>query len=217
VIRIWLILASLAIASAETKTFQVKYADPEQLRRIFSGQSYVMEADRDLKLLTVHGPAAFLKDVEDTVKRLDVAPPLPANIQMTVYLLSVVEQASSLGTLPPELAGIGELKALRLADCQMVRMRAGQPAETMGSATSPPTAATLSHIRLEAASVHPDTKGDSISLDGLRIWLNVPGVESKSNGDVAVDIDVAQNQPVVVAKTGIDKPLVVVVRASVLH
>ena len=62
-----------------------------------------------------------------------------------------------------------------------------------------------------------------ISLDGLRVWLNVPSTpevpraESKSNGDVVADIDVADSQAIVVAKTGIDKPLVVIVRASVIH
>ena len=108
----------------------------------------------------------------------------------------------------------------------MIRVRAGQPAEAMGfltSPTSPPTAATLSRIQLGSASVHPDPKGNVISLDGLRVWLNVPPgpatprTEPKSNGDMVTDIDVAENQAVVVAKTGIDKPLVVVVRASVTH
>jgi hypothetical protein len=244
-IRIWLVIVPLSILSAQepskpaqavspeawgTKSIQVKYVDPEQLRRIFSGQSYVMEADRDLKVLTVHGPSAFLKEVEETVKRFDIAPPVPANIQITVYLLAVAEQASSSGTLPAELAAVAkELKtaggsqALRLADCQMVRVRAGQSAEAMGSTASPPTAATLSRIQLDSASVNPDPKGDVISLDGLRVWLNVPPtpetphVESKSNGDVAANIDLVQNQAVVVSKTGIDKPLVVIVRASVVR
>jgi len=243
-IPIWLGLALLSILSAQdlskpaqaappdawgTKTIQVKYVDPEQLRRMFSGQSYVMEADRDLKVLTVHGPPAFLKEVEDTVKRFDIAPPLPANIQITVYLLAVAEQASPSGALPPELAALAkDLKAsgpqeLKLADSQMVRVRAGWPAEAMGSATSPPTAATLSRIQLGSVSVHPDPKGNVISLDGLRVWLNVPSgpeaprAESKSNGDVVADIDVAESQAIGVARTGIDKPLVVIVRASIVH
>jgi hypothetical protein len=105
----------------------------------------------------------------------------------------------------------------------MVRIRAGQPAEAMCSTISPPAAATLSRIQLGSASVHPDPKGNVISLDGLRVWLNVPPgpekprADSKRNGDVAADIDVAESQAVVIAKTGIDKPLVVIVRASVIH
>src|SRR5450755_4196175 len=76
-----------------TKTFEVKYVDPEQVRNVFSGQSHVMEANRDLKLLTARGSAAFLKEVEDTIKRLDVAPPTPPNTEITVYLLAAAPQA----------------------------------------------------------------------------------------------------------------------------
>jgi hypothetical protein len=238
-ILIWLGFASLSILSAQeaskpapsdawaTKTIQVKYVDPEQLREMFSGQSYVMEADRALGVLTVHGPPAFLKEVEDTAKRFDVAPPLPANIEISVYLLATAAQASPSGALPPELAAIGkELKAaggsvaLKLADYQMIRVRAGQPAEALGPAPASPTVATLVRIRLDSASLSPDPKGDVISLNGLRVWLNVPSPgdtsqpQAKGSADVTADIDVRQNQAVIVAKAGIDKPLVVIVRAG---
>ena len=38
----------------------------------------------------------------------------------------------------------------------------------------PPAADTLFRKQLGSASVHPDPKGNVISLDGLRVWLNVP-------------------------------------------
>ena len=47
-----------------------------------------MEANRELKVLTAHGSPAFLKEVEDTIKRLDVPPPLPGDTEITVYLLA---------------------------------------------------------------------------------------------------------------------------------
>jgi hypothetical protein len=55
----------------------------------------------------------------------------------------------------------------------------------------------------------------------LRVWLNVPSTgdtsqpQAKGSADVTADIDVRQNEAVIVAKAGIDKPLVVVVRAGV--
>jgi hypothetical protein len=215
-----------------TKIIQLKYADPQELREIFSGQSYVMDANRDLKLLTAHGPAAFLKEVEDTVKRFDVAPPLPVNVQITVYLLAAAEQASSPGTLPPELSALSkELKAvggsqpIRLADCQMVRMRADEPGEATGFAPPSPLTASLSRVRIESAYINP-TKGDLISLDGLRVWLNVPPNPSpdisrpqplKRDWDISANIDVVQNQAVIVTQTGIEKPLFIIVRANIVH
>jgi hypothetical protein len=211
-----------------TKTFQVKYVDPEQLRDLFAGRSFVMEANRELGLLTAHGPPAFLKEVEDTVRRFDVPPPPPANIQVTVYLLTVAAPAPAAGALPPELAAIakeltkGGPQVLRLTDAQMMRVRAGDPGEALGLATAP-DAATLSRIRLQSASLTPGPKGEMISLNGLRVWLNVPspaetnGAPAKTDADISANIDVGQNQAVMIAKAGVGKPVVVVVRASVVH
>ena len=211
-----------------SQTFDVKYVDPERLREIFSGRSFVMEANRDLKCLTAHGSPAVLKEVEETVKRFDVAPPLPANIQITVYLLTVAAQAPSGGALPPELAATGkELTAagsppLRLADSQMVRVREGQPGDATGSASAP-DGATLVRIKLQSASISPSPKGDTISLNGLRVWLNVPSTpeinrsQPKMDADISADIDIEQNRAVMVAKAGIDKPEIVIVRASIVR
>lgn len=71
-----------------TKTIQLKYMDPEQLRSLFSHQSYVMEPNRELKVLKVHGPQSFIKEVEDVATQLDTAPPVATDLQVTVYLLA---------------------------------------------------------------------------------------------------------------------------------
>ena len=71
-----------------------------------------------------------------------------------------------------------------------------------------------------------------ISLNGLRVWLSVPSApdttkpsgtnpdrtnQDKTDADISLNIDVNQNQPVVVSNAGTDKPVVVVVRAGVVH
>ena len=211
-----------------TQTFDVKYVDPELLRDMFSDRSFVMEANRDLKCLTARGSPAFLKEVEDAVKRFDVAPPLPQNIQITVYLLTVAAQAPTGVALPPELAAIGkELAAnkgpvLRLADSQMMRLRVGQSAEASGQPGAPEAAA-LSRVKLQSASVTAGPKGDLISLNGLRVWLTLPATPgaaqapAKTDADVVADVDVKPKEAILVAKTGLDKPQVVVVLATVVN
>jgi hypothetical protein len=220
-----------------SKTFEVKYVDPEQLRDIFSGRSFVMEANRDLMSLTAHGPPAFLKEVEAAVKQFDVPPLPPENIQITVYLLAVAAQAPAGRALPRDFAVIvkdlaaGGSQVVRLADSQMMRIRAGGPGEAVGLASAPDSAS-LSRIRIQSASITPAPKGEMISLNGLRIWLSVPSApdttkpsgtnpdrtnQDKTDADISVNIDVNQNQPVVVSNAGTDKPVVVVVRAGVVH
>lgn len=209
-----------------TKTFDVKYADPERLREIFSGRSFVMEANRDLKVLTAHGTPEFVKEVEDTVKRFDIAPPPPANLDISVYLLTTAALAPTGGALPPDLAAAGKTlpggggQSLRLADTQMIRLREKQSAGDTNIPGSGSSAA-ISRIGLKAATLIPGKKGDMVSLSGLQIWLNIPAAtasnasSAKTEADVSADIDVEQNEAVVISRTGVDKPIVVVVRAAV--
>jgi hypothetical protein len=216
-----------------SKTFEFKYIDPEQVRDLFSDRSFVMEANHDLMSLTAHGSAAFLKEVEDAVKRFDVPPPPPGNIQITVSLLTIAAQAPTGRPLPKELSAIGKeltmagAPGVKLADSQMMRVRVGGPGEALGLAGAP-EAASLSRIRIQSASLTPGPKGDLISLNGLRVWFSIPAATpeaapapgakpDKTDADISVSVDLNQNQAAVVSNAGTDKPVVVVVRASVVQ
>lgn len=201
-----------------TKTIQVKYIDPEQLRDVYSGRSFVIQVNRELKLLTVSGPTQFLDEVEETAKRLDVAPALPKDIEVTVYLLATVAQAPSVQPLPAELQNAEKrlnLPALRLADSETMRIREGQPGDL---SFGPAAGVSLTHIALKSASVTSGAKADVISLTGLHCWLSKgSGQQPPSNNDFTTDIDVTQNEAALVAKSGVDKPIAVVVTAHVLR
>lgn len=205
------------------KTFDLKYIDPEQVRNVFAGQSYVMEANRDLKLLTARGSVAFLKEVGDTIKRLDVPPPIPPNAEITVYLLAAAPEGPAGTALPPELKLLAKELPAKVADLQMLRSRAGLPAETTAVQPAPASpAVSLFRVRVDSTSVNPGAKGDVVSLNGLKVWINLPSPDPaasktpKAQPDVAADIDVTPNLPVVVARIGVDKPLAVVVRVVVV-
>lgn len=201
-----------------TRTIQVKYIDPEQLRDVYSGRSFVMQADRQLKLLTVSGPTQFLDKVEQTAKRLDVAPALPKNIEVTVYLLTTGAQAPAGHGIPQELLAVSKtidvptpLQEVQLADTETMRIREGQPSDLSFAQAS---GLSLTRVSLKSASVTSGPKGDAISLNGLHCWLSKgPGQTS----DFTADVDVGQNEVALVAKAGVDKPIAVVVRASILH
>ena len=210
-----------------TQTFQLQYLDPERLRTMFSDRSFVMDADRDLKTLTAHGSPAFLKEVADAVKRFDVPAPVPVNLQITVYLLTGAAQAPNGTVVPAELATIGkEVATAKLADSQMIRIREGLGGEAAGIVGAG-ISARLARVRLQAAYLTPGPKGDEVSLNGLQVWLDVPSVppaatpaatttQSNTPPDIAADVDLQQNQPAEVAKMGVDKPIIVVVKATVV-
>ena len=207
-----------------TKTFDVKYIDPEEVRRVFASQSYVMDANRELKVLTARGSVAFLKEVEDTIKRLDIAPPTPPNTEITIYLLATAVQAPTGKALPTELSALAKELPAKLADMQMFRVRVGQPGEATSTPLEGATSVSLTRIRVDSTAVNPGPKGDIVSVNGLKVWINIPVEPSatgsapkvpKTDADVTADIDVAPNEAVVVAKVGVDKPLAVVVRVGV--
>src|ERR1700716_1957470 len=84
------------------KMFPLKYADSEQVRKLFSSYSYPMSTNRDFNVLTVNAPASFLAQVEAVVEHVDVAPVPPKNIELTVYLLTGAD-APGPAPLPKEL------------------------------------------------------------------------------------------------------------------
>ncbi len=214
-----------------TKTIELKYIDPEQLRSLYAGQSYVMEANRELKVLKVNGPQSFLQEVEDAGKRLDVPPPAPANIQVTVYLLATAAQAPSAAELPADLKtidaslkGLASSQSLRLADSQVLRLREGQPGELRLTDSKAAGGPALTRIRVQAAVAGTDPKANRISLDGVRCWVtkpagqpNTPAPMPAGDGDFVANIDLVPNQPAVLAEAGTEKPLVLAVRATVIR
>jgi hypothetical protein len=222
---------SMPVPSAAwgSQTMQLKYVNADELRRVFSSQSYAVAVNQELNLLTVRGPLSFIREVEETVKRLDIAPSMPPNVELTVYLLTAAVPGSS-AALPPELGDLGkELKAmfgaqaLRVADSQVIRVRSGKPADATGLASPAESAATLSWVRFECATVILNAKGNTISLDGLRVGLHLPGnpgatrTPPATEGGVTADLDLVENQPAIIGKAGIDKPVVVIVRAKVTN
>jgi len=217
----------VSAAAWGSQTIELKYVNADDLRRVFSGQSYVVAVNQELNLLTVRGPVSFIKEVEETVKRLDVAPPAPRNVELTVYLLMAAAPGPS-AALPTELADLSkELKAmfgtqtLRVADSQIVRVRSGKPADATGLASPAESVPTLSWVRFECATVTPNAKGNTVSLDGLRVGVHIPGVPGPTRtppateGGVTADLDLVENQAAIVGKAGVEKPLVVIVRAKV--
>lgn len=196
-----------------TRTIQLKYIDPEALRSIYSSRSFVMQVNRELRLLTVSGPAQFLDEVEQTAKQLDVAPAMVKDVEVTVYLLASAAQPPLAQALPAELQNAPktlDLATLRLADSQTMRVREGQPGDlSFGDAAS----LGLTHIALKSAYVTSSPKGDLISLTGLHCWLSKGSGQSS---DFTTDIDAAPDQVALIAKAGSDKPIVVLVRAKAL-
>jgi hypothetical protein len=192
-------------AGLALKMFPLKYADSEQVRKLFSSYSYPMSTNRDFNVLTVIAPASFLTQVEAAVKQFDVAPVPPKNIELTVYLLTGADAPGptplpkELQEMEKQLIATSSYKAYHLADTQVIRTRPGQPADSSGVLP-------LSQVRFRAGWINSDEKGRIISFDGLRVQLKTLAISE--------DIDLRENQLVVIGKASPDGLLVAVAKIS---
>ena len=181
------------------KMFPLKFADSEQIRKLFSSYSYPMSTNRDFNVLTVTAPASFVAQVEAAIKQFDVAPVPPKNIELTVYLLTGAD-APGPAPLPKELQEMekqliatSSYKAYHLADTHVIRTRPGQPADSSG-------------VHFRSAWINADEKGRIISFDGFRVELKALTIRA--------DIDLRENQLAVIAKANPDCLLIATARVS---
>lgn len=200
------------------KVFQVKYADVNQLARVFTAFGVPVQPSVPNKAIAVRGPKEIVNAIEESIKRLDVPPPPVKNLEFTVYLLESSAQPN--GKLPQALQPvIKQLKAsfpnyqgYQLLETLVTRNREGGGSEVSG--TLPPVikdvpAESTYQFRIHDATVSPDDKSGTIRINGLRLALRIP-VRTGGGGpgttwayrDVGIttDIDVREGQQVVVGK-----------------
>ena len=194
--------------------------------------------NRELQVIGVSAPAALMPTIEETIRRLDVPPEAPKNVELTVYLLLATD--NGVGSVPPELEGVAKqlkttfaFKGLHTIDTLVVRSRDKQSADVKGLAKFDPDIPNPStySFAYRAASILPDEKGRSIRLDGLRFGARVV-VKQQSEASSSVvgynaidagfstDVDVREGQKVVVGKAavgGTNTALILVITAKILE
>src|SRR5713226_3292667 len=84
------------------RLFQVKYANVYQLAKVFNAFGAVINADGDLKVISVRAPQSVLDAIDEALKRLDVPQPPAKNIELNAYLITASPQSSA-APLPAEL------------------------------------------------------------------------------------------------------------------
>lgn len=215
------------------KVFAIKHADVDALARTLRIFTLSPEPNRELRVIGVKAPAALMPAIEETIRRLDVPPPTPQNVELTVYLLLGSDQE---GSVAPELDGVVKqlkvtfgFKGFRTIDTLVVRSRDKQGANVkgiaqLGSSTSNSSAYQFLY---GAARILSDEKGRSIRLDGLRFnaqivtrWDSAGIPVASEDAAFGTDVDVREGQKVVVGKAAIgttNSALILVITAKVLE
>lgn len=220
---ILVLLAGLAVASTAqeqaakpppeqrmSKLIIVKHADPSELTRLLGVFNVGANANRDMKAISVSGTPESVTAYEEAVRRLDVPPPAPRNIELTAYILEASQQPEA-ATLPAELEGVArQLKSvfafqgLRLLDTAVIRTREGQGASASGH--MPYGTVQTAPYTLEFQSAR-FTDERLIRID--RLSMHAAGTRPFNTA-----LDFKEGQKVVVGKSGIEgaqKALILVI------
>jgi hypothetical protein len=215
------------------KMFQVKYANVGQLASVFNAFGAVINADNNLKVLTVRAPQEVLVAIEEAIKRLDVAQSPAKNISLEAYFLIASMQGSA-ESVPPDLESVvQQLKSIfkyrgfRLLATSSLRTRDGKGGETNGVLPSLVAGGlpTNYYFQVGSSTITADFKERVIRIDDMRLHLVVQIKTSETNwqtqeAKINTSIDIREGQKVVVGKANIDNAddaLILVLTAKVIE
>lgn len=212
------------------RVFVLKYADPLAMADMLRVFGVTVVANTEVHAVAV--ASAFpdvIAAVDDAINRLDVPASAPQNIELTGYY--VIGGNSPLGsplpkdleTMAGELSNASGYKAFRLLDALTIRVRAGQGAETAGSAgpvaTGSPLIATDLHVRV--ATVSADEK--TVRLERLTASVKLPvaapaGQFTVSDLNFNADLDLKAGQRTIAGRVGMnrDQALFLVLTARIV-
>jgi|GEM_PF-855399 len=124
----------------ETRIFEVKYADLNELQRVLLIFQAQMNMSSSLRVLSVRAPKEVMPLIADAIKRLDV-PQTPAprtNVELTAYVLSASNEGSgdsipnSLQPVVKQLRTLFSYKNFRLIDTLVLQGADGRDISSSG-------------------------------------------------------------------------------------
>jgi hypothetical protein len=210
----------------ETRIFPVRYIDPTQLKGVLSMFRASMEANQDLRVLSVRAPKEIMPAVEDAIKRLDVPAPRK-DAELTIYVLTASDQSEPSSSIPSnlnsvinQLKGVLSYKGYRLVDTLITRATnrsgginfGGQGTTLNGTLMLSETLKPSYNFRAQIQIENPDAKTPVLRLTNMAFGLQSPGL---GNVGVTGDVEIPQGQQVIVGKaTMADKALILVMSAK---
>src|SRR5215467_3724257 len=175
--------APAAAKPGAQRVFILKYADPltmADMLRVF-GVMVVANPETHAVAVATTFPDV-LNSVDDAINRLDIPTSAPQNIELTAYYVIGGNTNTPLGTPLPkdlesmatEIGNTAAVKTFRLLDALTIRLRAGQGADTAGSAgqVAAGSPAIVTGLRVRTATVSPD--GASVRLDRFNAGVKLP-------------------------------------------
>jgi hypothetical protein len=214
----------------ETKIFQIKYVDPNELRQVLSMfRSNVSYSGGNLRVLSVRAPKEIMPAIDDTIKRLDV--PMPRkDAELTIFVLLASDQPNttalpaSLQPVLTQLKNVLTYKGYQLVDTLIARGRDTNDPRQAGTSLTGilPTEHTTfpGNVRYNFFAnfriINPDGKETVLRLDNMKFTLAVLEASGRETSlQINTDVEIPRGQQIVVGKaTYNDRAFILVMNAK---
>jgi hypothetical protein len=181
------------------KILQVRYLSPYPVAELAKGLGLCVTADGNAGLVAVSGPATAVKELEDTLKKLDVAKP-NKQVELIGY---IVVADGDLGTAPPPtLAPVIEqlrqtfpFKDYKVLDTIIARMGGGRETDLSGDLPNAPGQKTRPTSYRFLAGLR-DVASGQVSFN--TIMLNLQYAQSRLS--IQTSTSIRDGQTVVIGK-----------------
>lgn len=175
-----------------------------------------------LRALSVSAAPAVVAAIEETIKRLDVAP-FGRSVAITAYILDGVTDPGASSDAPPELSDVlvqlrqtFNFPAYRLADIVSARSSNDTIFEALAGGKKAEVGRQTSYRMSGLALILPAENPRIVQLRNFSFEAKVPAEAMQANARrLQASIDIRDGQTVVVGKTGVDAQFLVL-RAQIV-
>jgi len=210
------------------RVFVIRHANLQEVGEVlsvFPATIAYYKYGPDPTALGVSGPPAVVAAIEETIKRLDVAPALKKSADITVYVIEALSAPQADAKVPPFLDPVvAQLKSTfryadyRLADTLIARAIVDGRTKLRAVAVSEQQPEVSYSLRAMPALVS-SANTRAIRMEGMEFAFTYSGGGKSGLSTIAADIYVPEGQYVVVGKSGTGQPgnaLILVLSAKII-
>ena len=201
------------------RVFLLKYANPDPVARLLRAFTPGLSPDSALHALAVTCKPDVMPAIEDAIRRLDVPPPPPQDIELTVYyLIGGDGDATPGGQLPKDLDSVVvqlknsfAFKTYRLLDALTLQTRGEGGADLSGSpGPLTPGSAGVVVTQFRVANARLNTDDSTVRINGMKAGVRMPvpgrGAEfTYIDLGLSADVDIKPGQKTVVGRLSVNK------------
>ena len=217
-----------------TKVIPVRHVDPDKLAQLFFQYGSMVRSSSELGVITVHGPAASVADLEEAIRAVDASGQTggeaTSDVEITAYLLGATDDVENAAALPSLLNPVvAELREAfpygdyHLLETFTLRIRSGKGARVSGVISNSGEARNPTYsFDVNIGSISRIGDRRVIPLEPVNLSTEWPPENPNQNrwlnAHISSGVTIQDDQTVVIGKAGLsgkNRGLFLIIKARV--